>query len=208
MSVLIIQEKSIDGLCSRDPIFSQILELHGPPPNYQRAEGFETLVRIILEQQVSLESAYAAYQKLKEKVTFITPKTILSLNDQQFRTSYISRQKTRYLRELATAVNKKTLEIEKLGDYTEATIRRQLTAVKGIGNWTTEVYLMFALQHPDVFPIGDIAAVNAVKSLTGLKTKEEVMKYSISWKPYRTAATFFLWHYYLKERNRKVDHLL
>lgn len=208
MNELVIQKRSIKALCELDPIFPSILQQYGPPPNYQRPEGFETLVRIILEQQVSLESAYAAYQKLKGTVHQISPQAILTLNDQQFRAAYVSRQKTVYLRALAEAVKQNNLPLDQLRELPESEIREKLVAIKGIGNWTADVYLMFALQKPDIFPIGDIAAVNAVKTLKAVSSKEEVLAKSEVWSPYRTAATFFLWHYYLKVRNRKVDHLL
>ena len=181
-----------------------IHQQYGRPPNWQRPEGFETLLRIILEQQVSLESAKAAYLKLKTAIGEVTPQKVLQLSDEQLRACYFSRQKTRYAKTLATAILEKSLDLSQLSSLSNEAVFEQLTAVKGIGKWTTEVYLMFCLDSPDIFPLGDIAAINTVKEFTALETKDEIAKYVQAWSPYRTAATFYLWHYYLKKRNREV----
>jgi len=92
--------------------------------------------------------------------------------------------------------------LDGLAELTETDVRVQLTSIKGIGNWTTDIYLMFCLQSQDIFPIGDIALVNTVKELTTAKTTEEIMLLAEKWRPYRSMAVYFLWHYYLKKRNR------
>ena len=200
----IINSESLQGLCAGDAIFSQILDLYGEPPNWQRLPGFETLCRIILEQQVSLESARAAYLQLQNRLDDWSPQAILDLSDAEMRTCYVSRQKNRYLKALARALLNGELDLEALPQLDEAAVRRELTKIVGIGPWTAEMYLIFCLEAPDIFPPGDIAAVNTVKELKQVHTKEEVTAVAANWAPYRTAATFTLWHYYLCKRGRSV----
>jgi len=200
----IINDKTVKALCTIDPIFTKIKKQYGLPPSWERPEGFETLCHIILEQQVSLESALSAYNKLKERLGAFTPENMLTLTDEEMRACYLSRQKTRYLRELAKAVQSKSLMLENLPQLSQEEVWNELTKVIGIGNWTAQIYLMFCLKSPDIFPLGDIAAINTVKELKGVKDKEEAVKIAETWSPYRTGATYFLWYYYLKKRGREV----
>ena len=202
----IINDQSLTALCERDKIFADIIKLYDRPQSWEREPGFETLARIILEQQVSLESAFAAYTQLKGRLGAFTPENLLLLTDAEMRTAYISRQKTRYLRELAKAVTVGTLDFSVLPKLSAAEAKTELTKIVGIGNWTAEVYLMFCLQSPDIFPAGDIAAVNTVKELKGATDKEVAVQIAAQWSPFRTAATFLLWHYYLCRRGRRVDY--
>ncbi|MEL6636054.1 MAG: DNA-3-methyladenine glycosylase 2 family protein [Bacteroidota bacterium] len=192
----------VDQLVHLDPLFGTILEAHGPAPDWRRPAGFTSLLHIILEQQVSLESAQAAFDRLQARLGTISPPALLSLSDEELRACAFSRQKTRYARELARALISGQLELEKLGDGEEAQVRAQLCAIKGIGQWTADVYLIFCLDYPDIFPVGDIAAINSVKELTGLVDKEAVVRRSQNWRPLRTAATKMLWHSYLCRRGR------
>lgn len=203
MTDKIVKPEVIDYLCATDPIFQQINLLCGPPPEWERSQGFETLCRIILEQQVSLESARAAYLKLKSNAREFTPSSILKLTDEQMRSSYVSRQKTKYLRALASAVEVEKLDLAKLSDLDPVTVEERLTSVTGIGTWTAAIYMMFCLKSPDLFPDGDIALINSVKELKGVSTKDEAVAASAIWQPYRTCASYFLWHYYLKKRGRQ-----
>lgn len=201
----IVNSESIEKLFKTDQIFTFIHEKYGIPPNWSRPPGFISLSKIILEQQVSLASANAHFQKLNNYLDGFTPSNILKLTDEEMRNCQISRQKTKYLRELSAAIRCRDLVLEELPRLNESEIRRQLTAIKGIGDWTTDVYLIFCLQKPDVFPIGDIALVNTVKELTPAKTKEEILILAEKWKPYRSLAVYFFWHYYLKKRNRPSE---
>ena len=97
------------------------------------------------------------------------------------------------------------VDLEELPKLNETEIRKQLTSIKGIGDWTTDIYLMFCLQSKDIFPIGDIAVVNTVKELSDAKTKEEIILLAEKWKPFRSLAVYFLWHYYLNKRNRQIQ---
>ncbi|WP_265426924.1 DNA-3-methyladenine glycosylase family protein [Chryseobacterium sp. YIM B08800] len=187
-------------LASQDQDLKLILENHGYPPMWTRENTFETLVHIILEQQVSLASALAALNKLKEKLTEITPEKILQLNDEEMRECYVSRQKNIYIKGLANAIVNGEIDLEKLSKMSNDELRKELVNLKGIGNWTVDVYLMFTLQRTDIFPIGDLAAVNALKRLKQIptkSTKEEILEISERWKPFRSIASMMLWHYYL-----------
>lgn len=195
-----------DALAKKDKHLKQIVDLYNYPPLWKRKQNFETLIHIILEQQVSLASAKAALNKLKEKIGVVAPKKILWLTDEELKACYFSRQKIIYARHLAQAVLNKQLNLKKLPLSTDDTIRTELKKIKGIGDWTVDVYLMMALQRADLFPLGDVALVNSLKETKNLPkdvTKEELLLIAERWKPYRTVAAFILWHSYLCKRNRK-----
>ena len=158
------------------------------------------MTRIILEQQVSLASAKAHFNKLKSYISEITPEKLLSLSDKEFRFCQISRQKTAYLRSLSHAVNNKSLELEKFSGMEKEDIIKTLIQIKGIGQWTADIYLMFCLQHKDIFPSGDIAVIRSVLELTGVEDKEKIIRMSENWKPLRSLAAYFFWHFYLCKR--------
>lgn len=198
----IVNEKDIKWLLRRDKIFATIHKKYGAPPDWSREPGFISLSKIILEQQVSLASANAHFQKLNTYVPEFSPAHILKLSDEEMRTCQISRQKAKYLRELSTAITVNTLDLEGLSRLPEPEVRTILTAIKGIGHWTTDIYLMFCLQSKDIFPIGDIAVVNTVKEFTDARTQEEILALAEKWRPLRSLATYFFWHNYLKKRNR------
>ena len=157
-----------DELASNDADLQKIIDIHGYPPFWSRPNSFESLVHIILEQQVSLASALSALNKLKERVQELTPARVLLLTDEEFRACYCSRQKTSYIKYLAEALLSGQLKLEEFPHLPDDEIRPKLVALKGIGNWTADVYLMFALQRADIFPIGDLAAVNALKRVKQL----------------------------------------
>lgn len=200
----IVNSTDIHKLIALDPVFKSIYETYGTPENYERAEGFETLCRIILEQQVSLASAKAHYVKLKNYISIYTPEQLLKLSDVEFKNCFISKQKATYLRALSNAILTNQIDLSLLSSLSEAEIRLQLTAIKGIGNWTADVYLMFCLQHKNIFPIGDIAIRQSIKTLYQIEDREVMTKLAETWKPYQSLACYFLWHFYLKSRNRPV----
>ena len=192
-----------DRLALADPDMSSILTAFGYPPLWSRPNTFETLVHIILEQQVSLASALSALNKMRERVQEITPARVLLLTDAEFKACYFSRQKTAYTKYLAEALLSGHIDLLSFGQMEDDTIRRQLTTLKGIGNWTVDVYLMFVLKRADIFPIGDLAIVNAIKRLKNLPKetpREELLLIAEQWRHYRTVASMMLWHYYLSKR--------
>ena len=196
-----------DQLAERDNLLKMILVEYSYPPLWIRPNSFETLVLTILEQQVSLASAYAAYKKLKER-TEITANNLLQLTDEDLRNCYLSRQKTIYTKALANAIINKEIDLDKFENLSDEEVRNSLIKLKGIGNWTIDIYLIHALQRTDVFPVGDLALINAIKMATKQPqlTKEEILIMSQKWKPYRSIATMLFWHYYIKKKNIKLLH--
>ena len=199
-------QKAIKYLSKKDKVFASIIEQFGIPAIPARPQGFETLALLILEQQVSIDSAKATFLKLKNAVESFTAKYLLALSDVDYRTSGVSSQKTSYIKALANAVINKDIDIESLPFKSPDIVREELIKIKGIGNWTIDVYLMFCLQSTDIIPLGDIAVVNTIKELFNIHDKNEMETYTKSWSPYRSAATFLLWHYYLGKRKRKVTY--
>ena len=190
-------------LAKKDADLGSVIQQYGYPPLWKREEGFETLIHIILEQQVSLASAKAALDKLKEKLITITPENLLSLTDAELKSCYFSRQKIIYSRELANVITTRQLQLDKLVTAPDEQIRQELLKIKGIGHWTVDVYLMMALQRSDLFPVGDIALIKSIKEVKQLPvhtTKEEILQLAEGWRPYRTIAAFILWHAYLSKR--------
>ncbi len=196
-----------DDLADRDADLKLILDTHGYPPLWKRSPTFETLVHIILEQQVSLASALAALNKLKQKIGDIHPDYFLALTNQELRECYFSRQKIIYTQHLANAIRNGVLDLDALPEMNNDEIRTTLTKIKGIGNWTVDVYLMMVLQRSDLFPLGDIAlmtSVRATKQLSKDISRDTIAMIAGSWKPYQTVAAFILWHSYLSKRKRQV----
>lgn len=196
-----------DDLAAGDKYLQQVLHQYGYPPVWTRPNTFETLVLTILEQQVSLASAYAAYKKLKEKLPSITPKEVLKLSDEELRNCYFSRQKIVYVRELAQAILARKISLKSLAKEENEVVRKELKALKGIGDWTVDIYLLHALQRTDVFPIGDLALVNAFRMVTEVNfSKEEILQKAEGWRPYRSIATMILWHFYIQKKGIKLLH--
>jgi DNA-3-methyladenine glycosylase II len=197
-----------DELAAADQDLASIIRAHGYPPIWNRPNTFETLVHIILEQQVSLASALAALNKLRECIGEVTPKQVLLLSDEELKACYFSRQKTGYVRYLAESLLNGRLDLHSFAHLPDEQVRSTLTALKGIGNWTVDVYLIFVLQRADIFPLGDLAAVNALKALLNLpmNTHRDALPPIIDrWRPRRTIATMLLWHYYLSSPLKKKE---
>lgn len=210
-SHFVFNKKNFEKLCrklaKKDAELAAIIKEHGYPPMWTRPATFQTLILTILEQQVSLASAYAAFKKLKERIGYVTPSKILSLSDADLRSCYFSRQKIVYARELATTIRKRKLVLSQLAHLQEEEIRLEMKKIKGVGDWTVDVFLMHALQRTDLFPLGDIALVNSlieVKRLPRDISKEKMLQIAETWKPYRTIASMLLWHAYIKKRGIKL----
>jgi DNA-3-methyladenine glycosylase II len=194
-----------DKLAAKDAVLKNIIRQHGYPPFWNRPATFASLILFILEQQVSLASAKAAFDKLQEKIGTVTPSKILLLSDAELKACYFSRQKTVYARCLAEAIIIKQVNLKKLAAASDDEVRSTLTQVKGIGNWTADVYLMMVLQRTDLFPVGDIALINSAKEELQLPKhtgREAVLTIAERWAPYRTIAAFLLWHAYLCKRKK------
>lgn len=197
-------KEAIKYLSHKDIVLKNIIEKYGIPIIPKRPQGFETLVLLILEQQVSIDSAKATFLKIKAMEKNFEPEAIFLISDEEFRNIGVSRQKTSYIKALSHSIINKEIDIESLATKPSQQVREELIKIKGIGNWTIDVYLMFSLQVPDIIPLGDIAIINTIKELFDIHDKHEMENYVAKWSPYRSAATFLLWHYYLNKRNRKV----
>jgi DNA-3-methyladenine glycosylase II len=198
-------KEAIDFLTNKNPVFREIIEKYGLPPIPKRPQGFETLVLLILEQQVSIDSAKATFLKIKSYTT-CNPETMAILSDEEYRSLGVSRQKTKYIKILSEAILNKELDVESLASKSAKQVREELIKLKGIGNWTIDIYLMFCLQEPDLIPLGDIAVINTIKELLNIHDKQKMEIHSEQWSPYRSYATYLLWHYYLNKRNRKITY--
>ena len=195
-------QQAIDFLSQKDTTIQFILDNFGHPIIQKREEGFASMCHIILEQQVSIASAFACYNKIESYFNEITPTIILNCKDEELKNCGVSQQKISYLKDLAAKVSSNQINFESFASKSEQQIRNELIQIKGVGNWSIEVYLMFCLQSPDIVPLGDIAIKNTLKELYNCQNLEEMEQISNNWKPFRTFASFTIWHYYLVKRNK------
>jgi len=194
--------QGVSFLVDIDPDLARIVSELGPPPMWAREPGFPTLVHIILEQQVSLASAKAAFTKLLEVASTITPARFLEFDNDELKGIGFSRQKAAYCRGLARAIIQGDLDIAELTAMDDSSVRSELVKIKGIGPWTADIYLLMALLRPDTWPSGDLALASAVQEIKGLPSRpgpDELDQISMSWRPWRAVAARVLWHYYLSQ---------
>ena len=196
---------AVEELAARDPDLANIVARYGPPPLWDREPGFPTLLHIILEQQVSLASARAAFDRLRATADPLSPERFLQLTDDELLAIGFSRQKARYGRALAEAVGSGTLDLERLHGLDEGAVHEALQAVPGIGPWTSTIYLLMVLLRPDLWPTGDIALAAAVGEVKGLGRRPdagEMASLGEAWRPWRSVAARLFWHDYLSRRGR------
>jgi DNA-3-methyladenine glycosylase II len=183
-------------LSAIDPILGQVIRQKGPCPLKRKRGGFDIICRMIVFQQLSGKAANTIWERFRllcprKKPT---PSAVAALSDQQLRTAGLSRQKVGYLRNLVSHVNDGSLNFSRLGAMSDHAVAEHLTQVKGIGQWTAEMYLMFVLGRPDVFSAGDLGLRTGVKKLYGARRKNlDFAKFAERWKPYRTVASWYLW---------------
>jgi DNA-3-methyladenine glycosylase II len=190
-------------LTRRHAAFARIVEAYGLPPLWGRRPGFATLVHIILEQQVSLASARAAFVRLQAAIAPITPRSFLVLDDATLKAIGFSRQKTAYVRHLSQAIVERRFKPAALAHMADDDARAALIAHKGIGNWSADIYLLMALRRPDIWPGGDLAlalAAQQIGNLPARPTPDELNAMAEGWRPWRAVAARILWHYYLSRR--------
>jgi DNA-3-methyladenine glycosylase II len=193
-------------LAGRDRDLARLLAEFGTPPEWFREPGFPTLVHIILEQQVSLASAGAAFTRLLSLAAPLTPERFLALDDAELKGAGFSRQKTLYGRHLAEAVAGGELNLAALGRMDDAEVKATLTRVKGIGSWTADIYLLMSLRRPDAWPAGDLAlavAMQEVRRLASRPAPTELAAIAEAWRPWRALGARLLWNYYLNRRPKR-----
>jgi len=199
--------RAVARLAAADPVLAGVVERWGPPPFWRHPEGFAGLVHGILAQQVSLESAVAAFGKLEGALGRVEPEAFLTLDEARLRAIGFSRQKAAYARGLAESIVAGTLDLGVLDNAPDNEVRRVLLGVRGIGRWTADVYLLFALRRADAWPSGDLALAVAVEELWGQPTRlgwDTLDAFAERWRPQRAVAARFLWHDYLSRRGRQV----
>ena len=192
-------------LADRDADLAAIVERYGPPPLWDRQPGFPTLLHIVLEQQVSLASARAAFDRLLAATDPLTPAAFLALSDDELLRIGFSRQKARYGRAIALALEDGSLDLDGLGDRPDADVVAVLESMPGIGPWTSSIYLLMVLGRPDVWPVADIALAESVRVVKRLELRpgpDEMTGIGDSWRPLRSVAARLLWHDYLARRGR------
>jgi DNA-3-methyladenine glycosylase II len=190
-------------LATRDKQLAGIFKRHGPPPLWRRATGFGTLVHIILEQQVSLRSGKAMFDRLNASIDPFTPEQFVFRGEAYLRSLGVTRQKSAYLVHLASLIATGELNIPRLSRMDDHDARFALMQVKGIGSWSADVYLLMAMRRADIWPAGDLALAVAAKDLMGLTTRptpEQLELLAERWRPHRAVAARMLWQYYLAKK--------
>ncbi len=196
-----------EWLAKRDEALARVLINYGYPPLWNREPSFATLVHIILEQQVSLASANATFRRLQQQVSLLTPEAFLQLSDETLRAVGFSRQKMAYARHLAESILREELHLPSLAHLPDEGVRKALKRIRGIGDWTADIYLSECLLRPDILPRGDIAMQEAFRVLKDLPYRPahvELEEKTIHWRPWRSVGTRMLWHFYLCERGRQA----
>lgn len=194
-------------LCRAEPALGGIVERYGMPPFWHRPPGFQTLLRIILEQQVSLDSARQAFARLHQAVRPLDPARLASIDESVLSGAGLTRQKRRYCRQLAIEIHSGRLDLAALAGQDDAAARQSLISVKGVGPWTADIYLLVALRRPDLWPLGDLALVKALHSVYRLPRLTESRSARLAAigetvRPWRSVAVRLLWHQYLRSRGR------
>ena len=196
---------AVAELTARDADLAGIVARHGPPPLWDREPGFPTLLHIVLEQQVSLASAQAAFGRLRAAADPLSPSRFLELTDAELLSIGFSRQKARYGRALAAAIESGALDLEGLVGLDDERVHAALQAIPGIGPWTSTIYLLMVLGRPDVWPVGDIALAESVGEVKGLGRRPAAGEMAVLgevWRPWRSVAARLFWHDYLARRGR------
>ena len=192
-------------LARRDNDLASILKSLGPPPLWDRPPGFSTLVKIILEQQVSLASAASLFARLKRNTTPFRPARMIELGEAHLKSQGLTRQKTAYCLHLAESLHNKRLRLSQLSLMSDAEVKTALMEIKGLGSWSADVYLLMVLRRPDIFPATDLALVTAVTELKQLPARpntNQLLEMAEAWRPYRSVAARMLWQYYLAKRSK------
>ena len=198
------------SILAAEPVFAGILERAGPPRFRRRRNGFGTLLHIILEQQVSIDAAAAMYRRLLGVCRPMVPKTFLALDDTTLRSCGFSRQKMGYARDLAEMVDNGKFDFVRLGAAEDEAALAELLAIRGIGRWSAEIYLLFALGRADVWPAADLGLQVAIGDHLGFGSRPDevgMRRLGETWRPWRSVAACLFWQSYLHTRGRTAPRL-
>jgi DNA-3-methyladenine glycosylase II len=197
-------------ILSVEPVFAEILGRAGQPRFRRRRNGFGTLLHIILEQQVSIDAAAAMHRKLVGLCHPLAPEAFLALDDATLRSCGFSRQKMGYARHLAEMVGSGKFDFGRLSATDDEAALAELLSIKGIGRWSAEIYLLFALGRPDIWPAGDLGLQVAIGDhmCFGARPDEvEMRRLGEAWRPWRSVAACLFWQSYLHARGRTAPRL-
>ena len=195
----------VDALCDRDADLAAVVDRVGAPPLWGRRPGFPTLIRIVLEQQVSLAAAGTMYERLRRHVGTVTPESIADLGLDGLRQLGLTRQKAAYCHGMADGLLGGRMDLAAIARADDDAGRRALLAVRGLGPWSVDIYYLMALRRPDVWPQGDLAlavGLREVKRLDALPTRDQQHALAAHWRPWRSVAARILWAHYLATRGR------
>jgi len=198
--------KHLGILRRREKRLSDAIKFAGLPESRLMTPGFATLIRVIVDQQVSVKAGAAIWAKLEKAAGDVTPRRLLKMDEPGLRACGFSGQKARYSLGLAEACAAKKLDLDALEKADDATVRETLTAFKGVGPWTADIYMMFGMGRPDVWPSGDLGLQIAIHELWNMKARpgpKHLDTLAEGWKPYRSAAALMLWHYVHALREKK-----
>ena len=197
--------RAAEHLANLDPHLALVFKQNGPPPLWGRKPGFITLIRIILEQQVSLSSAASMFRRLSANITPFTPARFVELGEMYLRSLGLTRQKSAYCVHLARSIVDRELNLSFVSRLSDLDARTELMRIKGIGMWSADIYLLMALRRPDIWPSGDVALVTAITTLRQLPARpnaDQLMRMAERWRPFRAVAARMLWQYYLSQRGQ------
>jgi len=197
--------RAVRTLTRAEPRFAHVVKRYGPPPLWPRDPGFQTLVLLMLEQQVSLAQGRAMYARIANATGTVTPASVARLGESGLRALGVTRQKSAYLASLASRIERSDFDLDALATLSDADADAALDALHGVGPWTAQCYLLFALRRSDVFPAADLALLEAVRQLWRLRerpTPLALARRAQAWRPHRAVAARLLWHHYLSERGR------
>jgi len=193
-------------LCATDGDLAGVVSRFGPPPLWSRPPTFATMIRIVLEQQVSLSSADAVFRRLRSSVRTMTPACLAQQSVAELRASGLTRQKAEYCRGIALSVASGEIDLRSMARCDDDVVRQTLIGLRGIGPWTADIFLLMALRRPDVWPEGDLALAEATRRIKRLRlrpSRERLRKIASRWAPWRSVAARILWHLYLSEHPRR-----
>ncbi|HKY51677.1 MAG TPA: DNA-3-methyladenine glycosylase 2 family protein [Candidatus Limnocylindria bacterium] len=197
--------RGVRRLARTEPRFAYVLKRYGPPPLWPREPGFRTLVLLMLEQQVSLAQGRAMYARIADATGTVMPATVARLGEPGLRALGVTRQKSAYLTALAMQLERRTLDLDAIAALPDVDAEAELDALHGVGPWTAQCYLLFALRRADAFPAADLALMEAVRDLWKLRERPSpaaLARRAEAWRPHRAVAARLLWHHYLSARGR------
>lgn len=180
-------------LIRRDKIMAGLIRACPNETLQTRGEAFYTLIRSIVGQQISVRAADSVWAKLENMLPRITPQTILGHGEENLRKAGLSGQKVGYMKNIADHFITQKINHDYWHNRPAAEIAKELCTIKGVGPWTAEMFLIFHVMHPDIFPIKDLGLINAIKKQYGALEIPEIRNLAKTWEPFRTVATWYLW---------------